>query len=275
MENLEVEMKSTKDPHDWIPLTFLNLVLQTGFIPNTKMLSCLLIAPAGGGKTIKLELLSQFDFVKYTHDITPKPLMQFLDQVERGELKYLVIPDYISTLGHSKRTVELARGIFRSMVEEGIKDVDVFGMDRHFNRKLKAGLVSGITPEYFNANSRVWKNDGFLSRFLPFSYSHSPKTVEKVLTNIRDKKDTINSFKIMIKKKAKEPSRNEEIDTKIKLISYELLESKGDLPYRRYIQLVALCNASAVLRGSSTVENRDVELVRALAGYINRALIPI
>lgn len=275
MENLEVEIKSSKDPHDWIPLTFLNLVLQTGFIPNTKMLSCLLIAPAGGGKTIKLELLSQFDFVKYTHDITPKPLMQFLDAVEKGELKYLVIPDYISTLGHSKRTVELARGIFRSMVEEGIKDIDVFGMDRHFKHKLKAGLVSGITPEYFNANSRVWKNDGFLSRFLPFSYSHSPKTVEKVLTNIRDKRDTINTFKVQIKKKAKEPTRKEDIDTKIKLISYELLESKGDLPYRRYLQLVALCNASAVLRGSSTVENRDVELVRALAGYINRALIPI
>jgi hypothetical protein len=275
MENLELEIKNSKDPHDWIPLTFLNLVLQTAFIPNTKMLSALLIAPAGGGKTIKLELLSKFDFVKYTHDITPKHLMTFLDEVDRERLKYLVIPDYISTLGHSKRTVELARGIFRSMVEEGIKDIDVFGMDRHFQKKLKAGLVSGITPEYFNQNSRVWKNDGFLSRFLPFSYSHSPKTVEKILVNIRDKKDTINTFKITVKKKAKEPSRKEDIDTKIKLISYELLENKGELPYRRYQQLVALCNASAVMRDSTTVENRDVELVRNLAGYVNRALIPI
>jgi hypothetical protein len=201
--------------------------------------------------------------------------MTFLDQVERDNLRYLVIPDYISTLGHSKRTVELARGIFRSMVEEGIQNIDVFGMDRHFSHKLKAGLVSGITPEYFNQNSRIWKSDGFLSRFLPFSYSHSPKTVEKILTNIRDKRDTINTFKISIKKKSKEPTRSESIDNEIKIIAYQLLESTKDLPYRRYLQLVALCNASAVLRGSTTIEKRDTELVRALSGYVNKALIPI
>src|SRR5690349_15969591 len=78
--------------YDWIPLTFLNLVVQSAYIPNTKVLSTLFIANAGLGKTSKLEPLRQFDFVKYTLDITPKNLAEFLDDVEDGKVKFLVIP---------------------------------------------------------------------------------------------------------------------------------------------------------------------------------------
>lgn len=256
--------------YDWLPLTFLNLVVQSAFVPNTKILSTLIIAQAGLGKTIKLEVLRQFDFVNYTLDITPKLIADFLDTVEEGKKKFLVIPDYIATLGHAKKTTDLARAIFRGMIEEGITNVDIFGMTRHYKTKIKAGLISGITPEYFNENTRVWKSDGFLQRFLPFSYSHTHSTRLRVLDNIRDKVDTINSFEMKIKTKdVVEPVRTHDVDNQIRIIMYNILDQR-EPPYRLYQQLVSLCNSSAVLRDSQEVEQVDVDLVKLLSSFINR-----
>lgn len=261
--------------YDWIPLSYLNLVVQTAFIPNTRILSTLLIANAGLGKTSKLDPLRTLPFVKWTLDITPKHLAGFLRDVERGNKKFLVIPDYIATLGHAKKTVELARSIFRAMIEEGITEVDIFGMELDFENKIKAGLISGITPEYFNENTRVWKSDGFLQRFLPFSYSHSPKSKQKVLDNIRDKIDSIGSYKFRINTNCEEePIRTQDIDNKIRLLAYQVID-KNDPPYRMYLQLIALCNASAVLRDSKEVENIDIDLVTTLSTYINRGQNPL
>lgn len=260
--------------YDWLPLSYLNLVIQTAFIPNTRILSTLLIAHAGLGKTSKLDPLRSLPFVKYTLDITPKHLAGFLRDVEKGNKRFLVIPDYISTLGHAKKTVELARSIFRGMIEEGITSVDIFGMELDFKEKIRAGLISGITPEYYNENTRVWKSDGFLQRFLPFSYSHSPKSKQKILDNIRDRMDSIGAFKFKIIADCEEPIRTQDIDNKIRLLAYQVLE-RGEPPYRMYLQLIALCNASAVLRDSKQVDNMDIELVTALSTYINRSENPI
>jgi hypothetical protein len=261
--------------YDWLPLTFLNLVIQTGFIPNTKMLSTLLITKAGLGKTSKLDVLRQYDFIKYTLDITPKHLADFLDDVQDNKVKFLVLPDYIATLGHAKKTIELARTIFRGMIEEGISAVDIFGMERKFKFPIKAGLISGITPEYYNENTRVWKSDGFLSRFLPFSYSHSNESKMKIMDNIRDKIDTIQNYKMKLRTKdVIEPIRTKEIDNEIKLMAYGMLQP-NDPPYRTYIQLIALCNASAVLRDSEQIEKPDIDLVTLLSNYINRTMTPI
>jgi len=261
--------------YDWIPLTFLNLILQTAFIPNTKMLSTLLVSHAGLGKTIKLEYLRQFEFVKYTLDATPKHIANVLDSADNGRTKFIVIPDYIATLGHSNKTVELARTIFRAMMEEGITDIDVYGMERHFKTKVKVGLISGITPEYFNQNSRVWKNDGFLSRFLPFSYSHSATSRSNVITNIRDKIDSINQFKMSVKTSGvKEPIRTIEIDKDIQLLSYSLLDAK-EPPYRLYQQLIALANASAVLRDSEEISKQDIEMITLMSNFMNRKEMPL
>lgn len=261
--------------YDWVPLTFLNLIVQTGFIPNTRVCSSLLVSQAGLGKTTKLEYLRKFDFVSYELDITPKHIMNFLDAVNDDKKKFLVIPDYIATLGHAKKTTDLARSIFRAMIEEGVIKIDVFGMERDYKRKVKAGLISGITTDFMNMNSRLWKSDGFLSRFLPFSYSHTNETVQRVITNKRDNIDTISTFDMKIKiKDVVEPVRTVDIDKSIQLIAYRLIEPK-EAPYRMYDQIVALCKASAVLRDSKTIESQDVDLVTTLSNYINRGALPL
>lgn len=257
------------DKHDSIPLIFLKLVLQSAFIPNTKQLSTLIIAKAGLGKTIKLEQLRRNPYVYYTVDITPKHFIQFLAKVHDKKKKFLVIPDYITTMGHAKKTKDLLRGHLRAMMEEGCQDNDAYGIEYHFPYPIKGGLISAITPEYFNSSSKIWKSDGFLSRFLPFSYSHSPESTKQVLDNIKNKNNPITKFGLKVKTSGvKEPSRTDDIDNQIRLMAYEIAE--GDPPYRPYLQMIALCNSSAVFRESTKVEKEDIDLIRSLLVFINR-----
>lgn len=261
--------------YDWIPLTFLNLILQSAFIPRTRILSTLLVSQAGLGKTTKLAYLRQFDFVEYSLDVTPKLLMSFLDSVNDGKKKFLVIPDYIATLGHNKKTIELARSIFRAMIDEGVIKISVFGMERDYKHTVNAGLISGITTDFMNMNSRIWKSDGFLSRFLPFSYSHTNETKTNVIDNKFLHKDTISEYSMSIKQKdVIEPTWASELDDKIRLISYSLIEPTL-APYRMYDQIVALCKSSAVLRDSKIIEQRDLDLVVKLSNYMNRVQHPL
>jgi hypothetical protein len=257
-------------------IEFLNLVLQSAFIPNAKILSTLLITMPSLGKTTYLELTEAIDFVHYTNDISPKPLMEFLDEVEKGRKKFLVIPDYINTLGHGKNTVEATRSILRSMIEEGYKGSDFYGQQREYDHPVKAGLISGITVDKVNENTGRWKSDGFYSRLLPWSYSHSLATSEDIVRDKLEGAKPIKEVKFKIIKNVTEPTLDELMKEKVKVLSYQLTQDKyiGAI-YRPLEQVLSLVRANAILRDSKKVEQQDIDHIITLAVYINRKQNPI
>ncbi len=257
-------------------IDFLNLVLQSAFIPNAKILSTLLITLPSLGKTTYLELTESIDFVHYTNDISPKPLMEFLDEVEKGRKKFLVIPDYINTLGHGKNTVENTRSILRSMIEEGYKSSDYYGMQREYDHPVKAGLISGITVDKVNENSGRWRSDGFYSRLLPWSYSHSLPTSQSIVEDKLNGARPIREIKFKVNKNPIEPRLDELMKEKVKVLSLQLTQDKYiGAVYRPLEQVLSMVRSSAVLRDSKKVEQEDINHVMALSVYINRNQNPI
>jgi len=257
-------------------ISFLNLVLESAFIPNTKILSTLLITMPSLGKTTYLELMESLDFIKYTNDISPKPLMEFLDDVEHGRKKFLVIPDFINTLGHSRNTVDATRSILRSMIEEGYKGSDFFGQQREYDHPVKAGLISGITVDKINENTGRWKADGFYSRLLPWSYSHSISTSDTIVNDKLNGATPIKSIKFKIVKNPTLPTLDDLIKEKVKNLAYQLAQDKyvGAI-YRPLEQVLSLVRANAVLRDSKRVEQEDINTIMGLSTYINRMQNPI
>lgn len=257
-------------------IEFLNLVLQSAFIPNAKILSALLITLPSLGKTTYLELTESIDFVHYVNDISPKPLMEFLDEVEKGRKKFLVIPDYINTLGHGKNTVENTRSILRSMIEEGYKSSDYYGMQREYDYPIKAGLISGITVDKANENTGRWRSDGFYSRLLPWSYSHSLATSEVIVKDKLDGVKPIRDIKFRFNKSPEVPSLDELMKEKVKNLSLQLMQDKyiGSI-YRPLEQVLSLVKGNAILRDSNKVEQEDIDNIMSLSAYINRNQNPI
>lgn len=257
-------------------IEFINLVLQSAFIPNTKILSALLITLPSLGKTTYLELTQSLDFVHFTNDLSPKPLFDFLDDVERGRKKFLVIPDFISTLSHSKNTVDNTRSILRSMIEEGFKSSDFYGMQRDYAFPVKAGLISGITVDKVNENTGKWRSDGFYSRLLPWSYSHSLPTSETIVKDKLDGAKPIMDIRFEIVKTPKEPKINDLMKEKIKNLALQITQDKyvGAI-YRPLEHVLSLCKGSAVIRGSDKIEQVDIDKVLRLSVWINRQQNPI
>lgn len=257
-------------------IQFLNLVLQSGFTPNVKILSTFLITMPSLGKTTYLELTQNLDFVHYVNDISPKPLFDFLDEVEKGRKKFLVIPDFINALTHGKNTVDNTRSIIRSFTEEGFKQSDYFGMQREYDYPVKAGLVSGITVDKAIENTGKWKSDGFYSRLLPWSYSHSIPTSQSIIEDKLKGARPIKSVQFKIVKDAQEPELNELMQEKVKNLALIITQDKytGAI-YRPLEQVLSLVKCSCVLRDSKKVEQVDIDIVTELSQYINRKQNPI
>lgn len=275
--NITIESKGNYPRlFDQPTIDFLNLVLQSGFIPNSKILSSFLITMPSLGKTTYLEITQHLDFVQFSNDISPKPLFDFLDEVERGKKKFLVIPDFINTLTHNKNTVDNTRSILRSMIEEGFKSSDFYGMQRHYSIPVKAGLISGITVDKINENTGKWKSDGFYSRFLPWSFSHSIPTSESIVRDKLDGARPIKSIRFRINKTPIEPTLDELMKEKVKNLAFQIApRTYSGAIYRPIEQMLSLVKGNAILRDSAKVEQQDIDKVLSLAMWINRSQNPI
>lgn len=250
---------------------FLNLILQSAFTPNCKILSSLLVTMPSLGKSTYLDLTRSLDFVHYTNDVSPKPLLEFLDEVDKGRKKFLVIPDFINALSHNKNTVDATRSILRSMIEEGFKGSDYFGMMRDYDEPVKAGLLSGITVDKAIENTGRWKSDGFYSRLVPWSYSHSIPTSDSIIQDKLEGATPIKQIQFKIVKNANEVKIPDAMKDKIKLLAYAMTtERYNGAVYRPLEQVMSLTKCSAVLRDSDTIEMVDIEKITTLSGWINR-----
>lgn len=263
----------TQPTYNSIPLTVIQLVLQSVFNPpNFKPLSLLLISQAGLGKTSYLSKLQQFDFVEYVNDITPKFAVEFLKKVESGKKKFLVLPDLIPTTSHAKNTKETLFSVFRSMTEEGINDLSDYGMEFHAKdgKPVRAGLITGITSDKYNENKHAWRKDGFLSRLLPFSYTHSVTTESAILLEKRKNTTALDTAKIWVNENPKEVIVSDSNYLFIETLARGLSKEIQGTPYRPFDLIKHLLISSASLRNSAKIEDKDIQLVNQLSQYINR-----
>ncbi len=252
-------------------LQMLNLVLQTAFLKSCpKPISLLLIGKPGIGKTRLLSPLAKLKEVSYINDITPKYLVEFLEKAKRGEKKFLAIPDFTNPTSHGKNTRTNLIGIMRSMTEEGIVDLSAYHLEFKADFPVRAGLITATTLDSYQSFKKSWKGTGFLSRLLPFSFSHSPQTKQQIMDNIDARKpDVIDKVTFKINKDPPVIRASEVLLRQLRVYEELLSKSTGSLPYRQQIQLNALTEAHAVLRCDIEVKQEDIDSIAWLLNWIN------
>ena len=62
------------------------------------------------------------------------------------------------------------------MTEDGFIDLSDYHLEFKSDAPVRAGLITTITESSYQEFNRSWKSMGFLSRLLPFSFSHSVAT---------------------------------------------------------------------------------------------------
>jgi len=248
-----------------------NLVVQTAFLKSCpKPISLLLIGQAGIGKTRLLSPLSKLREVSYVNDITPKYLVEFLGQAKNGKKRFLVIPDFTNCMSHGKSTRNTLIAILRSMTEEGVSDLSSYHLEFKSEKPVRAGLITATTSSSFEMFHRAWKGTGFLSRLLPFSFSHCIATTEGIMDAIDSKRtDPILDVKLSVVRKPKPVICSEVLLRQLRVCEEMLSKSTGSLPYRPQVQLNSITEALATLKGERAVSQEDIDTVFWLSKWIN------
>jgi len=252
-------------------LLMVNLVLQTAFLKScAKPISLLLLGKPGIGKSRLLSPLVRLDFVSYVNDITPKYLVEFLGKVRRGEKKFLAVPDFTNCLSHGKSTKTTLIAVLRSMTEEGIVDLSDYHLEFKSDIPVRAGLITAVTNSSYEEFKHAWKSTGFLSRLLPFSFSHSVSTTYRIMDNIDAKlHDSIDKVKFVVSKRPKPVSTPENMLRQLRAYEELLSKSTDSYPYRHQIQLNAITEALTVLRGCNEIKQEDIDMIAWLSKWIN------
>lgn len=258
---------------------FIDLIYQTSFLPPpSKAISALLIGSAGTGKTKNLEKLRSERYVYYTNIVSPKFLIKFIERVHKGEKSMIVIPDFLTATEGSKVTRENLIKILRVIIEEGMDDASHYGYPEiHYDTPVKAGLITAITYDGINEFKRAWKQSGFLSRLVPFSYSLSEQLKNEIENKIKsfealDEKERLPTMKKNIINRTPKPIiLPKELAYKLDICAYKLAIVTGstNAPFRQEKQIYTLAKAHCALRHSEIVEQIDIDTIIMLSNWLN------
>jgi hypothetical protein len=281
---LTIEEKEELNAHpnraDILGTFIINLILESAFRESTNSpdyhpLSLILLGKAGTGKsrllmTIRTLKKKYLDFISYTDDITPKFLVEFLKKVERGEKRFLVIPDFqVITHSHGRKTYGTTISILRQMISDGVGNLDDFGLEFHPKFLVRAGLITATTISSYSEFAVAWKRDGFLSRLIPFSFIHGKEVTNQVLASIiEEMPDSLRNVHYEINRNP-QVKPNPQLYLQLKGYAEQLGKQTEAMPYRAMKQLIALTELTAIVKGDLEVTQEHINFVIELLAYVN------
>jgi hypothetical protein len=258
----------------------LTLTILTAYVDNVpKPNSLLIIAKPESGKT---EIMKKFAInrnIAYLSDVTAFGIQRdYADQIQRGEVRHLMIPDLLKPLARKASTVNTLVTFLNSLLEEGILATSTFATSKLvYDKPVRCGLVAAIASEVFSDRRHRWEKLGFLSRMIPFSYSYDTPTVNKIFRHIVGL-EYLNEKDIQLNL----PKENRPIRLPARL-AHSILPSttaiakdvQGAYGFRLQKQFQALLQASALDHKRKIVNKQDVQRILGLMDWVNLKQSPI
>lgn len=173
---------------------FLQLILATGYLNEQKPLSAIVTAPPDQGKSYALERFADVEN-QYSINLGTKYglLTEVVELLRRGRfLSHLLFPDFTGLLGGAPNVVKELRTLVLALTDEGL------GLQASYYLRfsaqdfravlpwgnLKLGCVLAMTKRDLHDKRRKFTDDGFLSRFIAFSYHYSRDKQQQVFEDI-------------------------------------------------------------------------------------------
>ncbi len=161
----------------------LETVFYSAHLQHSIPLSVMLIGPSGAGKSKAVMQYQHSVGCHVTTDVTSMGLQELLAKDTKGEINFIIIPDFNLVLSHRHSTLQLTIGNLLSMTSEGTVRID----DGRAVKETKhgpIGIVSAMTREMYAGIGKKWVALGFNRRFLPINYDYGIKTREQVQYSI-------------------------------------------------------------------------------------------
>lgn len=265
------------------------LTLQTAFVTDNvdgyRPASLLLIAKPESGKTTTIKEFDMLPFVYYSDEISVKPLIdRVFPKIQTKEIRFILISDILNSIKKQASTKEPLIHTLKSLVDEGVKNIDTYHKHYTFKTRIKAGLITGITrSELYASQGRYsiysdFKRYGFLSRLIPFTYEYPIDRLDKIFHYVMSGKGEDSNVlipKIRQFKKEKKYELNEKLFSRLQRISMELGQYSDSYGIRVQKNLQKLCYANALLNKRSYVASEDIDKILYLSRWMNFKFNPL
>jgi len=229
---------------------FVKLVIWTGQLPDERPASCVMVAPAGAGKTTVLQTLTCEQAVFCT-DLTSRPLGGMVTGNEK--VSHILLGDFLAIFGHKESTVKLTLQSVARLTGESL-EMNPFTGAAIPPRQM--GLITAIPPEDFEKRtiSKHFNSGGFASRFIVIKYTYKPSTIAAIHRFIAENRYAENHAKPF---KLENPGKwKVDIPVKISNLIKDFGQqiAKDELGFRVHRHLRSLVKAEARRNSEKTVK---------------------
>lgn len=253
--------------------TLLQTIIWTGFIEDEDPVSAILIAPQESAKTELLKLFRGTRSLEYFADLTSRGLTPYKNDIESLKLRHIVILDLIRVLSHPRVTADRTIQTIAGLIEEGQANIaDAGGVEVWEGDGAalpRIGALMAVTPQVYRRKRKMFRDTGFLSRFLPIFYDYSNMTVRQIHKAIQNggRKPEPTPLNLPEKKlKAKLPDA---IAGSLNLLSRNLGEKENTWGFRWHRSLRALTKANALRHGRMFATMADFSELQDWADFFD------
>jgi len=242
-------------------LEIVESAIWTGRIHNEKPVSIILIAVQESCKTEALKYFRGTSTLSYIGDLTSRGLVSYRSDIQARKLRHIVLMDLVRIVSHGRGTSDRTMQTLSSLMEEGESDVADAGGQERWAGFPNIGILTSVTPQIFKSKRGRWRATGFLSRFLPVSFSYSPETVHTIHKGIA------NGYKLPDPRPIKLPEGDPIITIEapdaaiLSRRAEELGKRMKTYGFRYQKTLRRLAMGRALSRGRGTVNHTDIAKV--------------
>jgi hypothetical protein len=233
----------------------------TGKLSDEKPVSIMLVAEQESAKTEVLKYFRNTTSLAYISDLTSRGLSGFKNDIESGKLRHLVVLDLVRILAHGRGVSERTIQTLASLMEEGESSIADAGGKEQWKNFPKIGVLMGITDAFFKARRGKWRQTGFLTRFVPVSFSYSSLTVDKIHRSISEGKKLPDPHNESLPEHQVQVACDERFSHEISMRAKTLGTQMKTYGFRYHRVLRSLAKARARMKNRGWVKQEDVDAV--------------
>jgi hypothetical protein len=224
--------------------------------------------------------------IHQTDSVTSSGLWELVQRDEKGEKRFIVIPDINPTFSRRPATAQATIGNLLSLTGDGTLRIDD-GRNEKLCRHEVMGLVTACTPEIYQKHAKQWFALGLTRRIIPLHYGYTTATRTRLQNLVREGKIhstflTPYEIKTPI---ASRPLISETLGFTLETWSASFATNLGKLkvpgnlkvnwyvrdilPISPHVTLRTLAMAHALRRKSTRVEQQDIDFISQFLNFTN------
>jgi hypothetical protein len=263
--------------------------LYTACVKNAVPVSLILVAASGTAKSKTLEAYNGPSIHK-TDSFSSNGLFDLMMQDRDGKLRWIITVDLNPTLSRKSSTVESTMANLLTLTQDGTCRVDD-GRKEKVAQHKPIGLISAVTPDMFQKQTKKWFALGLRRRIIPVFYAYSNSAIEALKKAVREDKISGANFpKINLKLDTeKNPTINQLHASRLESLGVTFATNLGlsrfndrggsekwyvrkIVPISPIVTLRTLAKAHAIYNKREVVTDEDVDFMVRFLDFTNESL---